>query len=83
MSVKLFFGLFMQNVLAAETAELFKLQTLRLLFFIFGAVVGDAIARCALKVNGFAHFVPISLALPRDVPFPTEQPGSQKIFKIW
>ena len=54
----------MQNVLAAETAELFKLQTLRLLFLVLGAVIGDTVARSALKVNGLAHVFLVLLRSP-------------------
>ena len=71
----------MQDMLAAETAELLKLQTFRLLFLVLGAVVGDAISRGALKMDGLAHCVPIPLALPRAVPPLAEQPGSQKMLR--
>ena len=65
MSVKLLLRFFMRRVFPAETAELFELQTFRLLFLVLGAVVGNAIATGALKVNGLAHVVPSSLALLR------------------
>ena len=71
----------MQNVLAAETAELFQLQTFRLLFFIFGAVVGNAIATGALKMNGLAHVVPDSLLRSPATSALGEQPGSQKMLR--
>ena len=50
----------MQDMLAAETAKLLELQTLRLLALVLGAVVSDLIARGALKMNCLAH-VPVSV----------------------
>ena len=45
----------MKDVLAAETAKLLELQTLRLLALVLGAVISDLIARGALKMNCLAH----------------------------
>ena len=60
-----FFRFFMDDVLAAKRAELLKLQAFRFLLFVLGAVVIDAIARGALKMNCLAHVDFPYIALPR------------------
>ncbi len=55
MSRVLLLRFFMQDMLAAETAKLLELQTLRLLALVLGAVISDLIARGALKMNCLAH----------------------------
>ena len=45
----------MRCAFSAKPAILAKLNTLRFLLFIFGAVVVDPITNCALEMDDFAH----------------------------
>ncbi len=46
---------FMNNVFTAKTTKFLQLQAFRVLFFVLGAAVIDAIACGALKMNCLAH----------------------------
>jgi hypothetical protein len=51
----LFLCLFVWCTYTTRSTKLFKLQAFWVLFFIFGAVVINTVARCALKMNCLAH----------------------------
>ena len=72
----LLFCFFMSNVFTAKRTKLLKLQTFWFLLFILGAIVINAIALSALKMNCLAHVLmsgslcapPPSLKLRRASP---------------
>ena len=62
----LFLCLFMKHMFAAKRTKFFYFDTFRFFLFVFSAVISDAIALGALKMNCLAHILfPTFFALPR------------------
>ena len=49
----------MQNVLTAERTKLLNLYPVRMFFLILRSAVIDTAAFCALKLDGFTHYIKI------------------------
>ena len=49
----------MQNVLTAERTKLLDLDPIRMLFLILRSAVINTAAFCALKLDGFTHYIKI------------------------
>lgn len=49
----------MENVLTAERTKLLDLDPIRMFFLILRSVVINTAAFCALKLDGFTHYVKI------------------------
>lgn len=57
----------MQNVLTAERTKLLDLDPIRMFFLILRSAVINTAAFCALKLDGFTHYIKIIVIKNLDI----------------